>query len=340
MDNNIASLGEFGLIEHITSEFAAQNPSTVRGSGDDAAVIDAGEKFLLVSTDLLLEGIHFDLTYTPLAHLGYKTVVAGISDIYAMNGRPRQATISVGLSAKLDLRQVEEFYKGVRFACEQYGVDLAGGDTSSSLTGFSISVTAIGEVEKEKIAYRAGAQVNDLICVTGNLGAAYMGLHLLEREKRALAGVADPKPRFEGYSYILQRQLKPEAQAELIESLDENGIVPTAMIDISDGLASEMLHICKASGVGARIYLDKLPIARETYAMAEELNADPVVAALNGGDDYEMLFTVPLALREKLMNVPGIDLIGHITAAGTGAALVTPDGEEIALQAPGWKNQE
>ncbi|MDR2937189.1 MAG: thiamine-phosphate kinase [Rikenellaceae bacterium] len=340
MNKNIVSLGEFGLIEHITHNFTVQNPSTVHGPGDDAAVIDAGEKYLLVSTDLLLEGIHFDLTYTPFAHLGYKVVVVGISDIYAMNGCPQQVTVSVGLSAKLDLPQVEEFYRGVRMACEQYGVDLAGGDTSSSLTGFSISVTAVGKVGKDKITYRSGAQINDLICVTGNLGAAYMGLQLLEREKRALAGVADPKPRFEGYSYILQRQLKPEAQAGLIESLAENGIVPTAMIDISDGLASEMLHICKASGCGARIYLDKLPIAHETYAMAEELHADPVVAALNGGDDYEMLFIVPLAMREKLTNVSGIDLIGHITKEGTGAALVTPDGEEIALQAPGWKNEE
>lgn len=337
MSTDIATLGEFGLIDHITKDFTIKHVDSLKGVGDDAAVIDCGTKLMLVSTDLLLEGIHFDLVYTPLTHLGYKTVVAGISDIYAMNGTPRQITLSIGVSARFTLEQIEDIYKGVKIACDKYGVDLVGGDTSSSLTGLMLSITTIGEVDKDKVVYRSGARNNDLICVTGNLGAAYMGLQLLEREKRVLKGVDNPQPKFDGYQYILQRELKPEARKDIIESLAENNIVPTSMIDISDGLASEVLQICKASKAGARIYLNRIPIAKETFAMAEELNFDPVVAALNGGDDYELLFTVPLAMQKEVMNVPNIDIIGHITPESKGAALTTPDGQEIPLKAQGWR---
>ncbi len=340
MKTEIASLGEFGLIDRLTRDFTAKNPSTVLGPGDDAAVVDAGDKYLLITTELLLEGIHFDLVYTPLTHLGYKTVVAGISDIYAMNGSPKQLTVAVGVSAKFSVEMLEDLYKGVRIACDQYGVDLVGGDTSASLTGLAIGVTAVGEADKDKIVYRSGAGVHDLICVTGDLGAAYMGLKLLEREKIALRGTENPQPQFKGYEYILQRQLKPEARRDVIESLAELKLVPTAMMDITDGLASEILHICKASRKGARIYLNRLPIAKETFAMAEEMHIDPVVAALNGGEDYELVFTVPLDKREEAMNIPGVDIIGHITEESKGAALTTPDGQEIALQAPGWPRAE
>lgn len=332
----IATLGEFGLIDRICTPFAAQQPTTVKGCGDDAAVIEAGERYLLSSTDLLLEGVHFDLTYFPLQHLGYKTVVAGISDILAMNGAPRQVMISLGLSARFSVEMVDAFYEGIRAACTEYEVDLVGGDTSASVNGLIISITALGDVEKNRIAYRSGAQVNDLICLTGDLGAAYMGLHLLEREKRACDGQPNPQPQFAGYEYILQRQLRPVARLDVVENLAKQGIIPTAMIDISDGLSSELLHLCKASDKGVRIYLNRLPIAKQTYAMAEELHSDPVVAALNGGDDFELLFTVPLAMQQEVFAL-GMDVIGHVTASGTGAMLVTPDDQEIALQAQGWK---
>lgn len=338
MNKKIAELGEFGLITHITKDFSVIKNNTIKGTGDDAAVIDAGDKFMLVSTDMLLEGINFDLTYTPLQHLGYKTVVVGISDIYAMNGTPKQITIAMGISAKFEVEQIDQFYSGVKIACDKYGIDLVGGDTSSSLTGLNICITAIGEVDKDKIAYRSGAKINDLICVSGNLGAAYMGLRLLDREKQVLSDVDNKQPKFEGREYILRRQLRPDARVDIIEALAENGIVPTSMIDISDGIASELLHICKESGVGARIYLNRMPIAKETYAMAEEMNFDPVVAALNGGDDYELLFTVPIAMQKEVLNV-GIDIIGHITADNTGVALTTPDGQDIQLTAPGWGNE-
>lgn len=334
----IARLGEFGLIRELTAPFTVRNSGTVMGPGDDAAVLlpcPACPEYTLLTTDLLLEGIHFDLTYFPLKHLGYKTVVIGCSDIYAMNGTPRQMTLSLGVSAKFSVEQLRELYEGVRAACDDYGIDLAGGDTSSSLTGLTLGITVIGSVAREKIVYRNGAKLNDLICITGDLGAAYMGLHLLEREKRALAGVKDPQPRFSGYEYLLRRQLKPSARREVIEELDAAGIVPTSMIDLSDGLASDLLHICKQSRCGARIYLDRLPIARETYRLAEELHADPVVAALNGGDDHELLFTVPLSLQEQVMRLGGIDVIGHITAEETGVALTTPDGSDIPVTAQG-----
>lgn len=333
----INTLGEFGLIDRLTGGFEPVNASTVKAAGDDAAVIDAGDGYFLLSTDMLLEGVGFDLVYFPLKHLGYKAVVVGISDILAMNGIPTQVTVSLGVSSKLSVEQLDELYSGIRSACVDYKVDLVGGDTSASVNGLVISVTAAGKVAKDKVVYRSGAKQNDLICITGDLGAAYMGLHLLEREKRAFAGHDDPQPEFEGYEYLLQRQLKPSARLDIIEALAGGGIVPTSMIDLSDGLASDLLQICKSSGCGARIYLDKIPIARETYRMAEELNADPVVAALNGGDDHELMFTVPLAMREKAARLGGIDIIGHITAPGTGAALVTPDGGEVGITAPGFR---
>jgi len=269
----IAEIGKFGLIERICSRVEPQNASTVKGCGDDTAVIDAGNRYVLLSTELLLEGVHFDLTYYPLQHLGYKAVVAGISDILAMNGTPRQIELALGIPARFSVEMVDRLYDGVRAACDRYRTDLAGGDTTASVNGLAIGVTAAGDVAKDRIAYRSGAKPNDLICLSGDLGAAYMGLHLLEREKRACGGQPDPKPKFEGHEYILGRQLKPEARTDIIERLAEAGIVPTSMIDITDGLASETLHLCKSSGCGARIYLDRLPIARQTHDMAEELHA-------------------------------------------------------------------
>ncbi len=332
----ISAIGQFKLVERLTSGFVAANPSTVKGPGDDAAVIEYGDGYALLSTELLLEGVHFDLTYFPLRHLGYKAVVAGCSDIYAMNGRPEQITVAVGVSAKICVEQLEELYAGVRQGCADYGVDLAGGDTSASVNGLAISVTALGRVDKDKVAYRSGASVNDLICLTGDLGAAYMGLRLLERERRVLEGHDNPQPKFEGYEYLLRRQLKPRARRDTIEALAEEGLAPTAMTDITDGLASDLMQICKASGCGARIYLDRLPIASQTYAMAEEMHADPVVAALNGGEDYELLFTVPVSMQQKVIDMGGIEVIGHITAEDTGVMLVTPDGSRITMSAPGW----
>ena len=331
----IASLGQFAFVDRLCAPFAPSNPSTVKGCGDDAAVIDAGDKYMLFTTDLLLEGVQFDLTYFPLQHLGYKAVVAGISDILAMNGTPRQVTLALGISSRFSVETVEQLYEGVRYACRDYKVDLAGGDMSASVNGLTIAVSAVGEVAKDKIVYRSGAQVNDLICVTGALGGAYMGLHLLEREKRALDGHPNPHPKFEGYEYLLGRQLRPSARLDIIEELAKIDLVPTSMIDITDGLASEVLHLCKDSDKGARIYLNRLPIAQQTNKMAEELHSDPVVAALNGGDDFELLFTVPLARQEDICAL-GIDVIGHMTAAGSGVALVTPDDQLIPVQAPGW----
>ncbi|MBQ4278744.1 MAG: thiamine-phosphate kinase [Rikenellaceae bacterium] len=337
----IAELGKFGLIDRLTAGFAPARATTIKGAGDDAAVIDTGDRYTLVSTDLLLEGVDFDLVYTPLRHLGYKAVVAGCSDIYAMNGTPQQVMLALGVSARFSVEDLEELYAGVKLACKAYGVDLAGGDTSASVNGLTIGITTVGSVARDKIVYRSGAKKNDLVCITGDLGAAYMGLHLLEREKRAYAGSQSPQPKFEGREYILGRQLKPESPREAIEALGRAGIVPTAMIDLTDGLASDLLHICKQSACGARIYLDRIPIARQTSEMAEELHIDPVTAALNGGGDYELLFTVPLDRQEELFKLgAGIEVIGHITDESTGVALTTPDGEDIALTAPGWKTRE
>ena len=334
----IAELGEFGLIDHLTKDFTVTNKNTLRGVGDDAAVIKAGrEDAVVVTTDSLLEGVDFDLTYFPLKHLGYKAVVVGVSDILAMNALPEQVMISLGVSSKLPVEALDDLYEGIKFACDELGVDMVGGDTTASMTGLVINITTIGRAKRKAIAYRSGAQFNDLICITGNLGAAYMGLHLLEREKRVLKDVQNPEPQFSGYEYLLQRYLKPRARKDIIEVLAEEKIVPTSMIDISDGLASEVLQICKASKCGARIYLDRIPIAKQTSALAEEMHADPVVAALNGGNDYELMFTVPLAMQEQVMRLGLVDVVGHITRESTGAYLVTPDGSDIKLRAQGFK---
>lgn len=336
----ISELGEFALIDRLTAKFTAKQSSTLKGVGDDAAVINAGEgEVLVVSTDSMLEGVDFDLTYFPLKHLGYKAVTVGISDILAMNARPEQIILSLGVSSKLPVEALEDFYEGVHFACEEMGIDLVGGDTSASMTGLVIGITAIGRAKREAVVYRSGAQINDLICITNNLGAAYMGLHLLEREKRVLRDVSNPEPQFEGYEYLLEKYLKPRARKDVVEQLNEEGIVPTAMIDLSDGLASDLLQICHSSKCGVRIYLERIPIAKQTSALAEEMHTDPVVAALNGGEDHELLFTVPLAMQEKVMRMGGIDVIGHITAEDTGAALVTPDGSNIRLKAQGFKEE-
>ena len=337
----IAELGEFGLIDKLTGAFAPRNRTTQRGVGDDAAVIAASRsEATLVSTDLLMEGIDFDLTYFPLKHLGYKTVTVGASDILAMNALPEQLLLSLGVSSKFSVEALQELYEGIAFACREQGIDLVGGDTKASVTGLVLSLTAVGHAPKERIVSRGGAQQNDLICISGNLGAAYMGLRLLEREKRVLADVENPEPKFGGYEYLLEKYLKPRLRRDIVDALAEEGIVPTSMIDLSDGLASDLLQICKASKCGARIYLDRIPIAKQTYALAEELHADPVVAALNGGEDHELLFTVPLAMQEQVMKMGCVDVIGHITPESTGAYLVTPDGSDIRLRAQGFAEKE
>ncbi len=334
----IAELGEFGLIDRLTSKFSKNNKSTICGVGDDAAVIEASkDKAVVVSTDSMLEGIDFDLTYFPPKHLGYKAVTKGISDVVAMNAVPEQITLALGISSKISVEFLDDFYEGVEFACKEAGVDLVGGDTSASVTGLVINVTAVGRAKKSEIAYRSGAKEHDLICLTGNLGASYMGLRLLERERRVLQGMGDAvTPQFEGYEYLLERYLKPRARYDMVASLRKEGIVPTSMIDITDGLASEVLQICKASKCGARIYLERMPLAKQTNMLAEEMNMDPVVAALNGGEDYELLFTVPLDMRDRIVRLGCIDIIGHITAEDTGAYLVTPDGSNIGLKAQGF----
>ncbi|MFR9504259.1 MAG: thiamine-phosphate kinase [Rikenellaceae bacterium] len=335
----ISELGQFKLIERLTKEFKVNRQTTVKGVGDDAAVIELCDgEVLLTSSDMLLEGVDFDLTYFPLKHLGYKAVVVGINDILAMNALPEQITISLGVSSKLPVEALDDLYEGIRVACEEYNVDLVGGDTRASMTGLVISISCVGRAKREVVAYRSGAQLNDLICITGNLGAAYMGLHLLERERRVLRDVENPKPQFEGYEYLLQSYLKPEARLNIVESLAEESLVPTSMIDLSDGLSSDILQICKASSCGARIYLERIPIAKQTSALASELNSDPVVAALNGGEDHELMFTLPLSMQESVAKLGCIDIIGHITEQRTGAFLVTPDGAEIALKSQGFPN--
>ncbi len=338
MRTEISSLGEFRLIEHLTQSITLQNPSSVKGVGDDAAVLHLADKETLVTTDLLLEGIHFDLTYVPMKHLGYKAAVVNFSDIYAMNGKPTQITVSLGVSKRFSVEDLEDFYEGLKHACHVYGVDIVGGDTSASLTGLTISITCIGEADKSKITYRSGAKDTDLICVSGDLGAAYMGLQLLEREKNVFDGEADFTPDFAGKEYLLERQLKPEARKDIIALLTKEGIEPTSMIDISDGLSSEILHICKQSGVGCRIFEERLPIDYQTAVMAEQFNMNVTTVALNGGEDYELLFTIPLHQHEKVVHQKGIRVIGHITSADAGKYLITPDGTEIELQAQGWKH--
>ena len=338
MRTEIATLGEFGLIDHLTEGIKPMHASTLKGIGDDAAVLSyPTDKQVLVTTDLLLEGVHFDLVYTPLKHLGYKAAVVNFSDIYAMNGTPKQITVSLGVSKRFSVEDMEQLYAGIRLACEDYKVDIVGGDTTSSLTGLTISITCIGEADKDKVVYRNGAQETDLICVSGNLGAAYMGLQLLEREKKVLAGTdKDVQPDFAGREYILERQLKPEARKDIIERLADAGIQPTSMMDISDGLSSELMHICKQSNKGCRVYEEHLPIDYQTAAMAEEFNMNLTTCALNGGEDYELLFTVPLSYHEKMQEISDIRLIGHITKPELGCALITRDGQEFELKAQGW----
>lgn len=334
----IATLGEFRLIERLTGDITPLRESTVRGIGDDAAILNYSGRRTLVTTDLLLEGIHFDLVYVPLKHLGYKAAVVNFSDIYAMNGRPEQITVSLGISRRFSVEELESFYSGLRLACEIYGVDIVGGDTTSSLTGFTISITCVGSADDNKIVYRNGARDSDLLYVSGDLGASYMGLQLLEREKAAWDGSGDFQPDFAGREYLLERQLKPEARKDVIKALEENAILPTAMIDLSDGLSSDLLHICKQSRVGCQVYEERLPIDYQTAMMAETFNMNVTTVALNGGEDYELLFTVPLTLHEQMNAVPGVHLIGHITKPEQGCYLVTRDGQEMQLRAQGWNH--
>jgi len=334
----IGSLGEFGLIRHLTEKIELKNPSSIKGVGDDAAVLDYKEKQILVTTDLLLEGVHFDLMYVPLKHLGYKSAVVNFSDVYAMNGRPKQITVSLGISKRFSVENLEDFYSGLQLACDIYGVDMVGGDTSASMTGLTISITCLGEADKEDIVYRSGAKETDLICVSGDLGAAYMGLQLLEREKRVFKGEADFTPDFGGKEYLLERQLKPEARKDIVELLAQKGVKPTAMIDISDGLSSELLHLSRESNVGCHVYEERIPIDFQTAAMAEQFNMNLITAAMNGGEDYELLFTVPLTDHDKVAEMKGIKVIGHITKPELGNYLIGRDGGEIELKAQGWNS--
>ena len=333
----ISTLGEFGLIRHLTDDIKHVQPSTQKGVGDDAAVMDFGDKQVLMTTDLLLEGIHFNLEYVPLKHLGYKAAVVNFSDIYAMMATPTQITVSLGISKRFSVEDIEELYAGIRLACERYGVDLVGGDTSASMTGLTISITCLGTANKDDIVYRNGAKEHNLICVTGNLGTAYMGLQLLERERLVAQGNEKAQLAFEGKEYLLERQLKPEARRDIIEKLREAGIKPTAMMDISDGLSSELMHICRQSNCGCSIYEDKLPIDYQAAVLAEEMNLNIVTCALNGGEDYELLFTCDINDYEKLVPIDDIYIIGHITKPEYGTVLVGRNGEEMMLQAQGWQ---
>lgn len=363
----IAELGEFGLISQLTKDIKPENGSTEKGVGDDCAVLNyGGECRVLVTTDMLMEGIHFDLQYVPLKHLGYKSIMVNLSDIYAMNGTPRQVTVSLAISKRFQVEDIEELYSGMRLACEQHHVDLVGGDTTASVTGLAISVTAIGEAKAEDIVYRSGAQPNDLICVSGNLGAAYMGLQLMEREKTVFNSqvhelqkkIAEAKekgneelaanfssqlanldfqPEWSGREYLLERQLKPEARRDIVERLQKAGIHPTSMMDISDGLSSELMHICTQSHTGCRIYEERIPLDYQTAVMAEEMNMNVTTCALNGGEDYELLFTVPLTLNDQVSALEDIHVIGYITEEKLGRALIARDGQEFELKAQGWQ---
>lgn len=349
---DISKLGEFGLIHHLTDNIKLKNSSTIKGVGDDCAVLHYPDSEVLVTTDMLMEGVHFDFTYIDLQHLGYKSAMVNISDIFAMNGTPRQITVSIALSKRFKVEDMEEFYSGLRLACDKWGVDIVGGDTTSSYTGLAISITCIGEARKEDIVYRSGAKDTDLVCVTGDLGAAYMGLQLLEREKsvyyqqvdearkkndkRALEELKGFQPDFAGKEYLLQRQLQTEARGDIIARFRELNIRPTAMMDISDGLSSELMHICKESNCGCRIYEKNIPIDYQTAVMAEEMNMNVTTCALNGGEDYELLFTVPIGDHEKIQQMDGVKLIGHITRPELGQMLVTRDNQEFELKAQGW----
>lgn len=333
----IAELGEFGLIKHLTKDIKTVHKSTQKGVGDDCAVMNFGSKRVLMTTDMLLEGIHFNLEYVPLKHLGYKAAVVNFSDIYAMNGTPTQITVSLGVSKRFTVEDIEALYSGIRLACERYGVDVVGGDTCSSMTGLMISITCLGEANAKDIVYRNGAKQNDLICVSGNLGTAYMGLQLLERERIVARADENAQLAFEGREYLLERQLKPEARRDMIAALKQAGIKPTAMMDVSDGLSSELMHICSQSGVGCCIYEDKLPIDYQAAALAEEMNLNIVTCALNGGEDYELLFTCSLEDYEKLIPIEDLYIIGHITKQEYGCNLIGRNGEELQLKAQGWK---
>ena len=332
----LSEIGEFGLIDRLTSNRKLVHTSSIKAVGDDAAVIDAGDHCMLVTTDLLVEGIHFNLVYTPLKHLGYKAVSVNVSDIYAMNAEPRQITVSIAVSGKFSLQALEELYSGIYMAWDKYNVDLVGGDTSSSVTGLTLSITAIGVAKREEIVYRSGAQTNDLICVSGDLGAAYIGLQLLEREKAIFEKDPSLQPDLEGHDYIVGRQLKPEARGDIIKLLKEHKIQPTAMIDISDGLSSEILHICKNSDKGCRIYQEKIPIDHTTALMAEEFNIEPLICALHGGEDYELLFTVPLRDFDKVKELKEIHIIGKVMDKEENALMVSSGGNTIQLRAQGW----
>lgn len=335
---NISELGEFGLIDHLTKDIQLKNSSSIRGVGDDAAILDYGNKQIVVSTDLLTEGVHFNLMYVPLKHLGYKAVIVNLSDVCAMNAVPKQIVVSIAVSGKFSVEAVEELYSGISMACEKYGIDLVGGDTTSSLTGLTINITVLGEVEKENVVMRSGAKSNDLLCITGDLGGAYMGLQLLERENEVFKVNQNMQPQLHGYDYILQRQLRPEARVDIIEAFKKLGIKPTSMIDISDGLSSEIHHLCKKSNLGCNIFEDKIPLDFQTKKMAEELNINPLVAALNGGEDYELLFTISISDYEKIKNDPDFTIIGHMTEAAEGIHLVTTGGSAIPLEAQGWNH--
>ena len=348
----ISKLGEFGLIDHLTKDIQIKNESTKYGVGDDCAVLHYPNKEVLVTSDMLMEGIHFDLTYIDMQHLGYKSAMVNISDIFAMNGTPRQLIVSIALSKRFGVEDLEDFYQGLRLACDKWGVDIVGGDTTSSYTGLAISITCIGEADKDDIVYRKGAKDTDLICVSGDLGASYMGLQLLEREKsvyyqqvdeaqkkndkRALEELKHFQPDFAGKEYLLQRQLQPEARGDIIQKLRDAHIHPTTMMDISDGLSSEILHICKQSHVGCRIYEKNIPIDYQTAIMAEEFNMNVTTCAMNGGEDYELLFTVPIGDYEKVNALEGVKIIGHITNESLGTQLITRDNQEFEIRAQGW----
>ncbi|RAI85933.1 thiamine-phosphate kinase [Algoriphagus yeomjeoni] len=334
----ISDLGEFGLIDHLNEKVIIKNSSTVKGIGDDAAVIEAGELVKVVTTDLLVEGVHFDLSYAPLPHLGFKAVAVNVSDVAAMNAVPKQITVSIALSNRFSVEAIDALYEGIHAACEHYGVDLIGGDTTASRSGLVISVTAIGESKPEQVSYRSGAKENDILCVTGDLGAALVGLQILEREKEVFLANPEMKPDLGKYTIVTGRQLKPDARVDIIHELREMEVVPTSMMDISDGLASEIFHICKASGVGATIYEDKLPIDKQTFDTAVELNLDPITCVMNGGEDYELLFTIDQKDFAKLEKHPDIHFIGHITKSEEGKFLVTKSGTAVQIKAQGWKH--
>ncbi len=339
----ISTLGEFGLIRRLTADLKTSNASTLKGVGDDCAVMNYPTTRVLATSDMLMEGIHFDLVYTPLKHLGYKAAMVNFSDVYAMNGTPRQLIVNVAIGKRFGVEDMDELYAGLRLACEKHGVDLVGGDTTASVTGLALSLTCIGDAAEEDIVYRSGAKDTDLICVSGNLGAAYMGLQLMEREKRVFTsrpaeGVEAAQPDFSGKEYLLERFLKPEARRDIVESLRKAGIRPTAMIDVSDGLSSEIMHICSQSNTGCRIYEERIPLDYQTAVMAEELNMNVSTCALNGGEDYELLFTVPLTAHDKVAAIPDVKVIGHITRPELGCQLITRDEQEFELKAQGWQH--